>query len=464
MPLFQPRGRVAILREMVARVVARSKLVGMVRDSVVFHILAAAADEDAEQYFQLANLRAVFNIDQATGSDLDDRAAEIQPGTISRRESLFASGFVRFTRVGTTGNLPIPAGTTVSAEDLQGPVKFRTTAAATILAGSTFVINVPVVALEAGERGNVDVGTIVQLTTRVPGVVGVRNDSRFSNGRDRESDDLFRARIKLYVQALSRGTPTAIRSFALNVQLADGRRVLFAKVVEPILPTGSYQVYIDDGTGGVDLYDTTYAPSIGVDDTLINPALGGERDVYTTARPIRDDGSFAAKKNAVLMTRGVDYELNVANGQLELAAPLAAGDVVTARYRFRTGLIQETQRVIDGDPATLVTHPGVRAAGTQAIVLPPSIVYVTLAGNTSVQSDFNAHNVIEQVTAAIMQYINNLDIGESVIAAKIIEVAMAVPGMFNFQISNLSGTFPATDQFILPTQAARIVSADLLIT
>ena len=461
MPLFRPRTRTEILRGMIARVVARSSLVGILRNSVVFHVLAAASDEDAEQYFQLAKLRRLFDIDKATGSDLDDRAAEIKPNLIKRRKSLFASGEVQFGRPGTTGDLLIAAGTVVAAEDAEGQIKFRTTTNATILNGNSTVSAVPVVALEAGARGNVVGGAIVQLVSRVPGVTSVTNVAAFTNGQDRESDPSFRARLKLFVQSLSRGTKTAIKSFALNVQLSDGRRVLFANVVEPILPTGDFDVYIDDGTGAIDEFDDTY---IGADDTLINPALGGELDLYTTERPIRDDGSFELRINAVLQTRGADYEMNSANGQVELAVALSAADVVTARYRYYTGLIQETQRVIDGDPATLVTHPGVRAAGTRAIVKPAAVVFQTLAANVSVRSDFDVANVITEVRAVLTAYINGLDIGESIIVSEIIERAMVVTGMFDFQISDLSGSFPAVNQTILPNQVARITAASLVIS
>ena len=123
MSIFQPRNRVQILREMVARLVARSKLTGLNRNSVYFHLLAAAANEDAEQYVQLARLRSLFSIDNARGSDLDERAAEIVPGVIKRRSALFASGSVVFSRPGTTGSISIPAGTQVGATDPQGQVQ-----------------------------------------------------------------------------------------------------------------------------------------------------------------------------------------------------------------------------------------------------------------------------------------------------------------------------------------------------
>ena len=460
MPLFRPRTRVEILRDMIARVVARSSLVGLRRNSVVFHILAAAADEDAEQYFQLSLLRKLFSIYKATGSDLDERALEITPNTIRRRGALHASGEVTLFRNGTVGTLPIPAGTLVAAQDAQGPIRFRTTAAASITPGNASVGAVGVVALEAGARGNVAEDQIQQLVSRIIGLTAVTNPTRFTNGADRESDDEYLARLQLHVQALSRGTIPAIRSFALNVLLNDGRRVLFAQVVEAAIPDCRFDVIIDDGTGTAEESESTY---IGSDDFLANPAVGGERELRTTNRPIRDDGSFVFKINAVTQVRGVDYELNAPRGIVELAVPLTVGDVATARYRNYVGLIQETQRVIDGDPSSPLTAPGVRAAGVLAVVRAATPVFKTLAANISVLEDFDPLRVADEVRTEILRYINGLDIGADVIVAELVERAMRVEGMFNFQITSLSGTFPAADQVILPDQVARIVSADVVL-
>jgi uncharacterized phage protein gp47/JayE len=461
MPLFRPRTRPEILRVMIARVIARTPLVGLVRNSVIFHLLAAAADEDAEQYFQLANLRKIFSIDTATGSDLDSRAAEIQPGVVVRRTALFTSGDVTFGRTDTTASVLIPAGTIISAEDAQGQIKYRTTANATILAGNNSVAGVTVVAIDAGERANVEEFQIVQFITRVPGVETVANQTAFSNGRNRESDASFRARLKRHVQALSRGTPIAIESFALNAQLPDGRRPLFAKVVEPIVPTGTFDVILDDGTGTIEEFEETF---LFADDPMLPAANGGEVDVFTTNRPIRDDGTFQLFINAALQVRDVDYVLNAPMGKCELLAPLTLGDTVTGRYRNYIGLIQEVQRIIDGDFATAITHPGVRAAGTLAQVLPATPVFQSLAANVAVASDFDVEEVLDNVREALLDYINGLDIGAPVIVAELCSRAMEVEGVFNFQVTDLSGTSPAVDQVIPKTQVARITSANLIIT
>jgi uncharacterized phage protein gp47/JayE len=451
---------------MVARTVARSSLVGLTRNSVVFHILAAAANEDAEQYFQIARLRELFSIDSATGSDLDARAAEIQPEFVTRRAALSASGTVVFSRPGTTGTVAIPSGTIVAASDAQGQIKFRTTAASSIDAGFSSSAVVNVVAVEAGIRGNVSAGAINQFVSRIAGVTTVTNAAAYSNGRDRESDGNFRARLKAFIQAISRGTPTALEGFAKNVILADGRRVLFAHLVEPTIPDGTVELFIDDGTGSIEEFSSAF---VGSPETVLASALGGEVEVFTSEKPVRDDGSLIVRRNAVALTRDTDFFFNAASGQVRFSdtifpTGLTAGDAITVEYRFYTGLIEETQRVIDGDPATPLTRPGVRPAGVIVFVKAPSVVFQSVTAQITVTSDFDPTAVALEVTSAIQDYINSLDIGEDVIVSEIIERAMAVEGMFDFTITALTGSSPPTNQVLLDNQVARIVSASISLT
>ena len=466
MPIFSLRNRVQILRDMVARVVARSPLAGLTQNSAVYHILAAASAEDAEQYLQLSRLRSLFSIDRATGSDLDERAAEIQPAVITRRSALYATGLCTFSRPGTLGATLVPAGTIVAASDSQGQIKFRTTAAATILPGNTFVAGVPVVAMEAGSRSNVDASQVVRFVTRIPGVTVVTNPASYTTGRDRESDEDFRARLKAYTQSLSRGTVTALAGYALNVLLTTGQRVLFAKVFEPAIPNGTVRLYIDDGTGAIETFSTAF---IGTPDVFLPVAVGGERDVFTTQKPIRDDGSFVFRINAVVQTRDVDFYLNTATGQITLTTAsyptgLAPGDVCDAEYRFYTGLIQATQRVIDGDPSSPLQFPGVRAAGITVYVLPPQTLLQSVNANLSVAAGFDVTTVTLRVRDTIQDYINTLNIGDDVIVSELIQRIMDVDGMFDVNVLSLTGSSPPANQVVGATQVARIFSVNITLT
>lgn len=468
MPIFQPRNRIQILRDMIARVVARSRLSGLTKNSVFYHILAAAAAEDAEQYVQMARLRRLFSIDKATGSDLDERAKEIVPSTIFRTPALFGSTTVVFSRPGTTGTVTIPVGTQVAASDVDGQIRFRTTSAGEISAGNTASAAINVVATTAGVRGNVAAGAISRIISRIPGISSVTNATAVSNARDREGDPSFRARIKSYVQAISRGTPNAIEAFARNVILADGRRVLFATIVEPIIPNGKVDLYIDDGTGAVSEVSEEF---IGTWDVFVSSITdGGERNFFVTAGPVRDDGALQVEADTgggfVALVQGTDYEFNFSTGQLELSTSsfptgLPVGGSLRAQYRYYTGLIAETQRIINGDPNDELRAPGVRAAGVQVTVRAPATVFQSLVGTLAVRADFDPAVVANNVETAIQNYINGLDIGDDVIVAEIIERAMSVDGMFNFNITSLTGGSPAADQVILSNQIARITAGSI---
>lgn len=468
MALFQPRTRVEILREMVARTVGRSDLVGLAEDSAVFHGLAAAANEDAEQYVQMARLRALFSIDDATGSDLDKRAEEIQPGRIKRFSPLFASTSLRFGRSETSGTKNIPIGTLAGAKDEQGTITYRTTAAGSIADGNSESGLIPAVATIAGSRANVSAGDIKILVSRLTGVNTVSNPADVNNGRDRESDESFRSRLKDYVQSLSRGTPTALQFFATGVLTRDGRRALFAKLVEPTTPTGRIVLYVDDGTGFIETYSDVFLDS---PDTIMDSTTGGEKELTTTERPIRDDGSFVLEIDTgggfVEQERGVDYFLNAPLGQVDLSEDsfptgLPVGAEAQASYRHYTGLIQTIQKVIDGVPSDRARRPGVRSGGVQCVVKAPKVVFQQISAQYTVRDGFVPSEVESEVRAAIQAYINDLDIGENVIAAEITERAMAVSGMFNFRITNLSGSAPpVSDQIVLSDQVARILAKDI---
>lgn len=467
MPILQIRNKYQILRQMIARAVGRSDLVGIVKNSAIYHILAAAADEDAEQYFQMSRLREVFSILTASGSDLDERAQEIVPQVITRRTSLRASGEVTFTRPGTTGTVVIPEGSLVGAQDTDGVIQFRTTAAGSITPGNTSS-DIPVVANEPGARGNVAGGAIIRLISRIPGVTGVSNQNSFTNGRDREEDDRFRARLLAYIQGISRGTPTALRAFALNVQLVDGRVVLFAKVFEPVIPTGQIQLYIDDGTGTTGDVTTPV-----LEEEVVASASGDEQFVYTLYKPIVPASYVPTKAlvvllNSVAQTEGVDFEIDRSQGKIGFYTPLSAGDNVKVTYTYfgtdtNPGLIGQTQKVIDGVPSNRIAFPGVRAGGVSVAVLPAETDYQSLDARAVVADEYDPVIVQDNVQIAILGYINNLDIGEDVIVAEIIQRAMSVSGMVNFRIITFNGSSTVVDRVIAQNYVARAIDDSIII-
>lgn len=441
---------------MVARVVGRSRLTGLRRNGLVFHILFGSANEDAEQYFQLARLRELFDLDNCTGSDLDERAAEVDfDGTLGRIGKNNATSFVVYSRQTTVGTIPIAVGSFAGAADTQGTIQFKTTAVGSILAGNTTSGMIPIVAVTAGKRANVAAGAINKMITRIPGATGVTNPAKVDNGIDKEEDPVYLKRVRAHQQALSRATVLACETVAAETALVDGSRVRYAKLIEPVIPNGRAVIYIDDGTGALDVYSDEF---ITTPETVIASAAGGETRTRLSKFAIRDDGSFVLKKNAVTMTRDVDYFLRRDSGEIGFAVALVAADQIKATYRHYTGLVYEAQKRIIGDPSDRVNYPGYAAAATEMRVLPAVRLLQSVIALLSVLPNFDITLVTAAVASAIQSYINTLGISDSVQVFDINGAVKAVPGVKNFTLTDLSGSVPPIDQIIAEGSVARVLA------
>lgn len=275
MPRVTYRRYEQILTQMIAKVVTRTDLSDIADSATVKHILAAAASEDDEQYYQMQLLRDLFSIDTATGDDLDERAAEIQPGDLTRIAAVKASGNVVFTRPGTTGTTTIAIGTKVKTADGQ---VFTTTIVGTITAASPQQIAghgvgrdsnlVSVVADVAGTDGNVTLNTIIKFVQLPTGVNEVTNPAACTNGLDEETDAAFRTRLRNYIAALARSTVNAIETYVLGAQdESTGATILYSKAIEDEVNRGNVTLYIDDGTGSAVSSDTSTGTTVAADFT-----------------------------------------------------------------------------------------------------------------------------------------------------------------------------------------------------
>ncbi len=127
---------------------------------------------------------------------------------------------------------------------------FSTQEPAFIAAGNFFSNEVIVKAQAGGTAGNVGANRITQFQGGAPFPgAGVINQVGASGGAGRESDFVFRQRALDQLQALSRGTPLAIRTAAIGVVDENtGQTSVSANIVEDFA-ADEVIVYIDDGTG-----------------------------------------------------------------------------------------------------------------------------------------------------------------------------------------------------------------------
>lgn len=441
MPAVQLKRFEQILESILGRVVARSDL-SDVSDTSQFKTLAAGiAREIDEAYFQFTRLRDLFDIQKASGEDLDARAREIQPGTIRRIPARRAIGTVVFSRTLTSGTVTIPSGTVVKTGDNK---VFTTTLQAQILDTQTSSTPVSVVAQDPGVAGNVPPATIVKFGSKIPGVDVVTNAAATTQGRDQESDDSFRNRLLNFIASLSRCTVEALEFLITGVEDPVTNKVVqFARAVEDLVDLGNVTLYIDDGAGTAAELGT---PVVG--EVVIASALGGEQFLSLAQKPVDDTGVSTLDIISDIrgtLVRGTDYFFNPANGKIKFDPTLVATEEITANYTPWINLIAQVQKVVDGDPTDRLNFPGFRAAGVRVIVLSPVITDIAVEATLTVVAGTDLPTAVASAKAAVLDYVNNVGISGDIISNEFIERIMGVTGVIDVDLVLPTGNIVVLD-------------------
>jgi uncharacterized phage protein gp47/JayE len=140
----------------------------------------------------------------------------------------------------------------VPAQGANQPVVFQATEVGTLVAGNYLSNLVLALSTQDGSVNNVGATRVTQFSGSAPfSGAGVTNPSAAAGGRDEETDDQFRERIKTWIQSLGRGTPLAIEGAVQGLEdTTSGQRVVSSKLIEDFTDE-EHLLYIDDGTGFV---------------------------------------------------------------------------------------------------------------------------------------------------------------------------------------------------------------------
>lgn len=458
---FEPKTFTFILNRLVNRAVARSALTGLEDGGQLHTILSGVARELDDVNFQMTNLRDVWSIDTATGTDLDERALDYptdSANTLLRLEATTAVGNVQFSRSGTSGAVSIPIGTVVSVPN--GGPEFTTTASGSIPDASSTSGLIAIEANVAGTESNVDAAAITQFNA-IAGVEAVTNPAAITGGQDEETDEQFRGRLKRYIRGLARSTPDALLSAVLGITVSGSGTIKFAEIVEYSgSQLGEVDIFVDNGTGTAE----TYASISG--ETVIASAVGGEQRAYLSTVPIRPSPAPVITYNGGdVLVEDVDYILNYATGQIEFTSAtfptgLTVTDSITADYTHYTGLIAEAQKVVDGDPNDRVNYPGYRAAGTLVTVKAPLVLQQLVQATLIRETEYAAsETLLDNVRAAINRYINTLGIAEDVIFSELVHAVQEIDGVFDVTFIT-----PTANVVIGSGELARVVDANITLT
>lgn len=172
----------------------------------------------------------------------------------------------------------------VPATGVNSEIVFTFNNDVTLLAGEDKFTGAEVTAVVAGENGNIAVKAIEGTAAfATPPFADARaeNTTRFSTGRNRETDDELRDRIRDAIQSLSKGVKQAILNEIVGlVDPETAKRVVSATIISPQDECGDVVIYIDDGTG----FEPTFE-SLGLEDILSN-ASGGEQRLQLDIQPV----------------------------------------------------------------------------------------------------------------------------------------------------------------------------------
>lgn len=460
---YTPKSYNDILRDLRGMVISRTDLNDVQAGSVMNTILSAVAMEIASSERRLYSIRESFFLRGATGADLDQRVAELPPDGISRLEASNASGSVlTITRDGSVGDLTIPAGSLIGAEDGR---QYRTSIDTVILDGDVLVENVHIISTTAGAIGNAGVGEITEIISMPDAVVEVTNVQPLTNGADEESDAELRQRASLYLQSLTRCSRSALEFLGISFVSSEGERMRFVNLYEDIEQPAYCELVVDDGSGlvveSVSKVGSQVVGTIPVNGASIlyhqSPATAPITTANLTVTRGGVNVALAASDIVSLPERGIVY---IKEGVLQ------AGDEWRIRnYRIYQGFMKELQEEIEGDVDNPALLTGFRAAGTRVVVSLATPQFVTFDVSLLLEVNTESSLIADQVNTVLVELINGLAPNEALYTSALIETARGVNGVRDVVIYT-RGTFDLyPNQFpATPRNAIRVNSSSILIS
>lgn len=458
MPLFVPRTPEAILRDLISKVVSRTELSDVSVGSTLFTLLNSVALEVANTEGRMANIRRGFSIQNASGSELDARVAELPPVGISRKRNINASGSVlKINRdpSDVLDDLLIPAGSVVQRGDTG--TQYRTASDNLILAGEDSVDNVYIICTAAGDVGNCGEGVINTITSMPNGVISVENTGSISNGQTYEDDTSLRNRAIRYVNSIGRVSKSALEFLGTSYKSVDNVSFKFARVYEDPFNPAISELVVDDGTG---LRNPGYV--VAERREIVVPA--GGTNYMTHQRPAISPlnvGNFDIERDGVsLEITEQDYVSIPERGVVFFRDNfLQEGDIVAIRgVKVYTGLIADLQREIEGNVNNGTILTGFRAAGCRVRVVPPTITDFKVSVNVTVFQGEDPEIIKLRVRNAIIDYVNNIDIGKELIPSRLVTHLIQTQRIISCEL-NIFGTqtkletvYPASAKHVLRTK------------
>jgi len=462
MPIFTPRTHKEVLRDLSAKVIARTDLSDINVGSSMFTLLNAIALEVANTESRMFSIRQSYSLSAASGEDLDKRVSELPPVGIRRKQSINGSGSVLTitkTNAALNDEIIIPVGTRVSKSS--DGTTYRTASVYTIPAGTAAIEGVYIVAEKSGLLGNAAAGAINTMIDMPNGIESITNTIAINNGYERESDSSLRNRALRYINSLGRCSKSALEYIGVSYVSADNTSFKFARVYEDPTKPGYSELVVDDGSG------LSSTPYLIQPDTVTTVGSGGAQ-ILTHPRPsVRpiNDINIVIERDGVTFNPTEEQFVSIPERGIIYfkSGVLEADDIVTIRNVFTyQGLFAELQSQIEGNINNGITVTGFRAAGTRVRVVPPNTTKFECDVKVVVRSGTDLNTTLTQVKSGLANFINELDIGQEVTPSQIMTHLLTTQNILSCSLFKkgtqvaLDDVWPASGKHVLRATTADI--------
>lgn len=259
-------------------------------------IVEAIMQELDFQYWQIKQTYENSFIDTAYGEELSKLVKILG---IERRAAVKANGSVTFFReTAAITDYLIPVGTLVETlPDSEGrTIRYETTENVTLEAGQ-LEVNANVIAVQAGEIGNVTANKIIVINNPPLGIESVKNIAGTINGEDEETDAQLRERATKTLETKGNGTINAIYYKLINtpginsvsiIDVARGIGTVDILILGDTLPMPQskmdevLQIIQETKAGGIDILveePTTKTQNVSITLTLAQGVLLADVDL-----------------------------------------------------------------------------------------------------------------------------------------------------------------------------------------
>lgn len=312
-------------------------------------------------------------------------------------------------------------------------------------------VDINCMASETGSGYNAARNAIVYKVSTLPYINSINNYIAFTNGDDEESDDNYRLRIQNAASSPGKASVAALRNVVLSIPGVASVIVddLPVRTIEDEAQIFNEHTLENKLLNEVAFLDNIVAPT----NILITDTFGGTADYVYGTDYVLVDNYIKWVSGATNPTHGniyyVDYQVNWL-GHVEM---LVAGNT----FPISTTLSNSITTAIDST----------KAAGVSVTWQEPNVVEINIECNIMVNTTlgYNEDLVKETAQRNIIDWLNNMEIGEDVLISEFYKVVMNTDGVTNVEIIDWNGDVvsPFNDIVINDTEIARPEDSGIIV-